>query len=70
MTGTMKNSIAGKDFRFIASDNPAPGEKPDVFAYKDSFVGVTMDELKEGDKVSFDVEPSPKGPRAVNIKRM
>jgi len=31
------------------------------------FIGVD-DELREGQKVEFDLEDSPKGPRAVNVK--
>jgi cold shock CspA family protein len=30
---------------------------------------VTLADLKEGDKVSYDVEAAEKGPRAVNVKR-
>jgi CspA family cold shock protein len=32
-------------------------------------VGVSFDELKEGDKVSFETEESPKGLNAVNVQR-
>jgi CspA family cold shock protein len=32
-------------------------------------VGVTFDELKEGDTVSFETEQSPKGLNAVNVQR-
>jgi CspA family cold shock protein len=64
-TGTMKKAVEGKDFRFIKPDQ---GDK-DLFSHKDSYVGVNMNELNEGDKVSYDEEASDRGPRAVNIQR-
>ena len=67
-TGTIKKKVEGKDFGFIAPDDQKPGDK-DLFFHKESLVEVTLDELKEGDKVSYDVESSEKGPRAVNVKR-
>ncbi len=71
-TGILKRKLEGKDFGFIAPDGQQPDEK-DVFVHKDSLVDVTWDELKEGDKVSYDTEPSTqpdKGPKAVNVKRV
>ncbi len=67
-TGTIFRKIEGKDFGFIAPDDKKPGDK-DVFFHKDSLVEVTLEELKEGDKVSYDMESSDKGPKAVNVKR-
>ncbi len=57
-----------KGFGFIKVDGQAEGEK-DLFFHKNSLVGVTFDEVQEGDKVSFDVEDSPKGKNAVSVKR-
>lgn len=68
MNGTIKKLVEGKEFGFITPDNQQPGEK-DVFFHKESLVGVALNELKEGDKVSYDVESSEKGPKAVNVKR-
>lgn len=68
MNGTIKKLVEGKEFGFIAPDDQKPGEK-DVFFHKESLVGVALNELKEGDKVSYDVESSEKGPKAVNVKR-
>ena len=58
--GTVKffNNVRG--FGFIAPDDG--GE--DVFAHKSNLV----DEITEGDKVSYDVEESEKGLRAINVK--
>jgi len=67
-TGTIKKLVEGKDFGFITPDDQKPGDK-DVFFHKESLVEVTWGELKEGDKISYDVESSEKGPKAVNVKR-
>ncbi len=67
-TGTIKKLIEGKEFGFIAPDGQKPGDK-DLFFHKESLVDVKLEELKEGDKVSYDVESSEKGPKAVNVKR-
>ena len=42
----------------------------DVFFHSKSLVGVTFDELREGDEVTFDTEDSPKGMNAVNVQRV
>ncbi|OGH75096.1 MAG: cold-shock protein [Candidatus Wildermuthbacteria bacterium RIFCSPHIGHO2_01_FULL_45_20] len=64
MNGTIKKKT-DKGFGFITPE----GEGKDVFFHKNSLVGVTFEEIQEGDRVSFDVEDSPKGPSAVNVKR-
>jgi CspA family cold shock protein len=64
MTGTIK-TLTEKGFGFIT---PEGGEK-DVFFHSTSLSGIAFDDLKVGDTVSFDVEDSEKGPRAVNVTR-
>jgi cold shock protein len=64
MTGTIKR-VTDKGFGFIAPDG---GDK-DVFFHMSSLVGVDFNDLREGDKVSFETEESDKGPRAVNVQR-
>jgi CspA family cold shock protein len=64
MTGTIK-SLTDKNFGFIAVE----GQEKDVFFHATSLVGVSFDELKVGDAVSFETESSDKGPRAVNVQR-
>ena len=64
MTGSIKKKT-DKGFGFIA----VAGQAKDLFFHSKSLVGVTFDELQEGDNVSFDMEDSPKGPNAVNVKR-
>ncbi len=68
MNGVVKKKI-DKGFGFITPE----GETQDVFFHSNSLVGITFDELREGDKVTFDVEDSPKGEgkkNAVNVSRM
>lgn len=64
MNGVIKKKT-DKGFGFIT----VQGQDKDLFFHSKSLVGVTFDELNEGDEVSFDVEDSPKGKNAVNVKR-
>ena len=45
------------------------GVKETLFFHSDALAGVTFGELKPGDKVTFDVTESKKGPYAVNVHR-
>ena len=65
MTGTIKNLIVEKNFGFITPDD---GSK-DIFFHASALQGMEFAELRQGDKVSFDVEQSDKGPRAANVVR-
>ena len=58
--GTVKFFNNSKGFGFIT---PEAGSK-DVFVHKNGLI----DEINEGDKVNYDVEESPKGMNAVNVK--
>ncbi|HEV7702378.1 MAG TPA: cold shock domain-containing protein [Candidatus Paceibacterota bacterium] len=64
MTGTIKR-ITDKGFGFITAE----GLEKDLFFHSNSLVGVTFDELREGDTVSFETEESPKGLNATNVQR-
>ena len=64
MTGVIKKKT-DKGFGFITVE----GQDKDLFFHSKSLVGVTFDELNEGDTVSFEVEDSPKGKNAVNVQR-
>lgn len=59
-TGTVKFFNNSKGFGFITPDE---GGK-DVFVH----VNGLIDEINEGDKVSYDVEEGPKGLNASNVK--
>ncbi|OGM98573.1 MAG: cold-shock protein [Candidatus Yanofskybacteria bacterium RIFCSPLOWO2_01_FULL_41_34] len=65
MTGTIKKKIEDRMFGFITPE----GESKDVFFHQDALNGVTFEELKEGDAVSFDVVQGEKGPAAKNVQR-
>ena len=64
MTGTIKR-LTDKGFGFITGE----GLAKDLFFHSNSLVGVTFDELKEGDAVSFETEESPKGLNATGVQR-
>ena len=64
MTGTIK-TLSDRGFGFIARE----GEVKDVFFHSKELKGVTFDELKVGDKVTFEVVDGEKGPAAVNVTR-
>ncbi len=66
MTGTIKKKIEDRAFGFIARE----GESKDLFFHKDDLNGVTFEDLKEGDAVTFDVVQGEKGPAAKNIARV
>jgi len=59
-TGTIKFFNDAKGFGFIKPDNGAQ----DVFVHVS---GLVVTEVKEGDRVSYEVEQGPKGPNAVNV---
>ena len=64
MTGTIK-TLTEKGFGFIARE----GESKDLFFHSNELNGVTFDELKVGDKVTFEVVNSDKGPAATKVSR-
>ena len=66
MQGIIKKKIDLKGFGFITPEGEG---KKDLFFHRNSLVGVTFEELAEGDAVSFETEESPKGLNAVNVQR-
>ena len=62
--GTVKFFNSAKGFGFIS---PEGGNK-DVFVHVSAVEAAGMRSLSEGQKVSFDVQPDPKGSKAVNLK--
>ncbi|TPG48295.1 cold-shock protein [Sphingomonas glacialis] len=61
--GTIKR-LTDKGFGFIAD---ASGN--DMFFHMSSVQGVRYEDLREGEKVTFDVGQGPKGPRAENVSQ-
>jgi cold shock protein len=64
MTGTIK-TLTPRGFGFITRE----GETKDLFFHSKELKGVTFDELKEGDAVTFEVVDGEKGPAATNVSR-
>jgi len=60
--GTIKR-LTDKGFGFISTG----GEK-DLFFHSSGLEGISFDELREGQKVSYTEGRGPKGPRAENVK--
>jgi cold shock protein len=60
--GTVKWFNESKGFGFITSEDGS-----DVFVHYSSIQSNGFKSLAEGDKVSFDTENGPKGPKAVNV---
>ncbi|MFZ3032027.1 MAG: cold shock domain-containing protein [Candidatus Moraniibacteriota bacterium] len=64
MTGTIK-TLTDRGFGFITRE----GEVKDLFFHSKDLVGVTYDELKVGDTVTFEITEGQKGPAATNVSR-
>ena len=60
--GTIKKVIADKGFGFVE------GERGDIFFHHSSLVGISIERLREGQKVEYELGRGPKGPRAENVK--
>jgi len=63
--GTVKWFNDSKGFGFITSE-----DNSDVFVHHTSIQGAGFKTLAEGDKVSFDTEQGPKGPKAINVVKL
>jgi CspA family cold shock protein len=64
MNGTIK-TLTDKGFGFISRE----GEEKDLFFHSNELSGVSFDQLRVGDNVTFEVIQSDKGPAAVNVAR-
>lgn len=64
MNGIIK-TLTERGFGFITRE----GETKDLFFHSKDLVGVTFDELKVGDAVTFEVVEGEKGPAAVKVSR-
>jgi len=64
-TGTIARLVADKGFGFIKRD----GQEKDLFFHSNELVDTTFNDLREGDRVSFEVGDSPKGPNATQVRK-
>jgi CspA family cold shock protein len=64
MKGIVK-TLNPKGFGFISRE----GEAKDLFFHSSELVGVTFDELRAGDEVTFEISQGEKGPAATNVAR-
>lgn len=62
MEGVIKK-LNDKGFGFITPE----GERKDLFFHRSDLVGIEFDDLREGDKVSFEKEDSDRGPKATKV---
>lgn len=58
--------LTDRGFGFIKRE----GAEKDLFFHSNELKNVEFKDLHEGDKVTFDVAESPKGPNAVNVNRV
>jgi CspA family cold shock protein len=63
-TGTIKKVVADRGFGFISAED----EKEYFFHRGGLDASLDFDRLIGGEKVEFDVEQSPKGPRANHVR--
>ncbi|MCK4582777.1 cold shock domain-containing protein [Candidatus Bathyarchaeota archaeon] len=61
LEGTVKRWVEGRGYGFIEVDG-----EDDIFVHNTDLDGTYV--LMQGQKVEFDVETTPKGPRARNVK--
>jgi CspA family cold shock protein len=63
-TGTIKKLIADRGFGFITAD-----DAKEYFFHRNSLeASLDFDRLNGGEKVEFEIEASPKGPRAARVR--
>ena len=60
-TGVVKKWLGLRGFGFIACDDGT-----EVFVHISEIQG--KDSLTEGEKVEFEIQKGPKGPKAINVK--
>ena len=60
--GTIKR-LTDRGFGFIET-----GDSKDMFFHMSNLEDVQWDDLREGQKVSFDIGEGPKGPRAERVR--
>jgi CspA family cold shock protein len=61
--GSIKRLVRDRGFGFIRDDNGL-----EWFFHRSAVTDGTFDQLNEGQRVTFEEEPSAKGPRAGNVR--
>ena len=64
--GTVKWFNGKKGFGFIERED----KEKDAFVHASSVKTAGMRNLNEGDKLEFELEDGPKGPSAINLKKI
>ncbi len=62
-TGVIKK-LTDRGFGFIGIE----GRPKDLFFHSKSLIDAQYEDLREGDKVTFDIEETDKGEAAINVK--
>ena len=63
-TGTIKKVVSDRGFGFIAAE-----DGKEYFFHRDGLnASLDFDRLTGGERVAFEVENSPKGPRATQVR--
>lgn len=62
-TGKIKKLVRERGFGFISDSDGR-----ELFFHQSSIIDAQFDALSEEQEVEFEVEKSPKGPRAVNVR--
>ncbi len=63
ITGIISRLMTNKGYGYIARD----GADREYFFHRSTVVGAPFESLREGQRVSFEEEASPKGPRAYRV---
>ena len=58
--------LTEKGFGFIKIE----GREKDIFFHSNELANVKFDDLREGDKVTFEIAEGPKGPNAIKVSRV
>jgi CspA family cold shock protein len=62
-TGTIKKLIRDRGFGFISATDGR-----EIFFHRSGLVDANFDDLSEGLEVEFEVEKTPKGPNAIDVR--
>ncbi len=65
ITGTVKWFNPGKGYGFVSRDGGS-----DVFVHQSAIQSDGYRTLDEGQRVEFEIEPGPKGDKAVNVRAL